>query len=347
MNRAHLVELLSEMGTFLDLLGENPFKVKAHQNAARIIETFDGDLEDAIKTEAIGEVKGIGPALKEKIIQFYKTGKISEHEELKKQIPPGVIEMLNISGLGPKRVRVLYQKLKIQSPQELEKACQEDKLLELDGFGEKIQSKILESLEFLKTQDHQFLFSDAWLEAQTIVAALSGIKAVSKVEIAGSLRRKKEVIKDIDILVATKSPEAVGKKFLELPQVKKVTAEGDTKISVILKAGMACDLRMVSLEEFPFALLYFTGSKEHNVVMRQKAKDRKYKLNEYGLFIEGKTEKKISCATEKDIFNELDLEYIPPELRENNGEFAAAENKKTSTVSGARSNPRSVSLPHH
>jgi DNA polymerase (family X) len=322
MNRSELAELLSEIALYMDLLGENPFKVKAHQNAARIIEGFEGDLEEAVRTGSIGEVKGIGPALKEKITEFHKTGSIKEHTQLKKKIPAGLLELLRIPGLGAKKVKAIYDHLKITSIGELEYACNENRLAHLPGFGEKTQAKILKNIEFLKKNSDTFLFSDAILEAQLMAAPLKSVKGVKRVEIAGSLRRRKEVIRDIDIVVASDAPEAVTKKFLAHPSVESVTATGETKTSVVLKGGMACDLRVVTEKEFPFALFYFTGSKEHNTALRQIAKDKGLKLNEYGLF---RGEKALPCESEEEIYEKLGLSYVEPEMRENTGEIEAAQ----------------------
>lgn len=327
MQKEKLAQLLNDIALYLELQGDNPFKIRAYQNAARIIETFQGDLEKAIKDGTISQVKGIGVALKEKIQEFYDTGKISEHEQLKSKIPSGLLEMLQVPSLGPKKAKRLYEELKVKNIGELEYACKENRLLKLKGFGEKSQEKILNGITFIKKHQNQFLYSDAILEAQILVSQLKGIKAVEKVGLAGSLRRKKEIIKDIDILVASNKPELVTKKFLEFKQVQSVTGSGITKTSVVLKSGIACDLRIVKEEEFAFALLYFTGSKEHNVTMRSLAKDKGYKLNEYGLF-KDENKKSVKCAEEADIFNFFGLNYIEPELRENMGEIEAARNKK-------------------
>ncbi|MCC6277646.1 MAG: DNA polymerase/3'-5' exonuclease PolX [Oligoflexia bacterium] len=318
MNRDLLSQQLNEIADFLDLLGENPFKVRAHQAAARIIDTFSGDLEKAIVTSAIGEVKGIGPALLEKLKEFQSTGAIKEHALLKKKIPEGVVAMLQIPGLGPKKVRALHEKLQLKSIGELEYACKENRLIKLDGFGEKTQAKILKNIEFLKKNQDRFLFSEALLEADLISSTLKKAKGVSEVAVAGSIRRRKEIIKDIDILVASKNPKTATQVFVKHPSVEAVMASGETKSQVKLKNGMICDLRVVSAEEFPFALLYFTGSKEHNTELRTIAKAKGLKLNEYGLF---KGEKLIKCRDEKEIYEQLGLSFIPPELRENSGEF--------------------------
>ena len=323
MDRSQLAQLLSELGLYMDLLGENPFKVRAYQNASRTIEGFEGDLDEAVKSGTISDVKGIGPAIKEKIEEFYKTGEISEHDKLQKKIDPGCLELLKIPGLGPRKVRTLNEELQIKSIGELEYACRENRLLKLDGFGEKTQSKILKNIEFLKKFQNSFLYGDALLEASLLVGFLKRLKDVEAVEVGGSLRRKKEIVHDIDIVVAASGKtDSIMKKFAEHPSVESVTGSGDTKTSVVLKNGMACDLRVVTPAEFPYALLYFTGNKDLNTSMRQIAKDKGLKLNEYGLF---KGEKNLPCKSEEEIFEKLGLKYIEPELRENMGEIEAAK----------------------
>jgi DNA polymerase (family 10) len=222
MLREELSQTLHQIGVLMELLGENPFKVRAHQAAARVIETFEGDLEEAITSGKIGELKGIGPAIKEKILEFYKTKKISEHESLKKKIPQGVLEMLEISGLGPKKVKVIYEKLGLQSVGELELACRRNRLVDLDGFGEKTQSKILESIEFKKKFRDKFLYSDAILEAQVLVNTVKKMKLVTKIEICGSLRRRKEIVSNINILASTPDEQKLKAFFLGLPQIEKI-----------------------------------------------------------------------------------------------------------------------------
>jgi DNA polymerase (family X) len=328
-DRNQLAQLLSEIAVYMDLLGENTFKVRAHENVARIIETFEGDLDEAVASGAIAEVKGIGPSLREKIEEFVKTGRITEHEKLQKKIPSGLLELLKVPGLGAKKVRVIYDELKISSLGELEYACKENRLVKLPGFGEKTQSNILKNIEFLKKYQNSFLYSDAVLEAGLLISFLKSVKGIKKIEVAGSLRRKKEIVKDMDILVATTDPKAMTKKLLAYPGVESVTGSGETKTSVVLKTGMACDLRVVTEKEFPYALVYFTGSKEHNVALRGIAKDKGLLLNEYGLF---KGEKLVPCATEEEIYKKLGLEYVEPELRENFGEIIAAQTNKLPTL---------------
>ncbi len=240
--------------------------------------------------------------------------------------------MLGISGLGPKKIQALNQKLGVESVEKLEAACKAGKVAELDGFGEKTQANILEGIERRRTYASKHLLSDALLAAEPLLEELRGHPDVIRCSAAGSLRRSKEVIGDIDLLASSKKPAEVIEFFVSQPGILKVTAKGPTKASVILDGGIQCDLRVVSDREFPFALAYFTGSKEHNIVMRQRAIQRGLRLNEYGLF-KSKEETRdpkllVPCQTEEDIFANLDLPFIEPELREDHGEFAAAEKRR-------------------
>jgi DNA polymerase (family 10) len=329
MDRDKVAEILIEIGTLLELKGENPFKTRAYANAARTIESLNEPLAKLVAEKRLGEIKGIGEALEQKITELVETGKLKYYDELKASIPPGLIEMLEISGLGPKKIQALNQKLGIDSVEKLEAACKKGKVAELDGFGEKTQANILEGIERRRTYASKHLLSDAWLAAEPLLENLRAHSEVIRCNAAGSLRRFKEIIGDIDLLASSKEPAEVIDFFVSQPGILKVTAKGETKASVILEGGIQCDLRVVSDREFPFALAYFTGSKEHNIVMRQRAIQRGLRLNEYGLF-KSKEETRdpkllVPCRTEEDIFAKLDLPYVEPELREDHGEFAAAE----------------------
>jgi len=329
MDKDQVAEILAEIGTLLELKGENPFKTRAYANAARTIESLNEPLAKLVAEKRLGEIKGIGEALEQKITELVGTGKLKYYDELKDSIPPGLIEMLEISGLGPKKIQALSQKLGIDSIEKLEAACKKGKVAELDGFGEKTQANILEGIERRRTYASKHLLSDAWLAAEPLLENLRGHPDVVRCSAAGSLRRFKEVIGDIDLLASSKEPTGVIEFFVRQPGVIKVTAKGETKASVILKDGIQCDLRVVSDREFPFALAYFTGSKEHNITMRQRAIQRGLRLNEYGLF-KSKEETRdpkllVQCKSEEETFERLDLPYIEPELREDHGEFAAAE----------------------
>ena len=329
MDKDKVAEILVEIGTLLELKGENPFKTRAYVNAARTLEGLNEPLAKVVAEKRLGEIKGIGAALEQKITELVETGKLKYYDELKASIPPGLIVMLEIPGLGPKKIQTLNQELGIDSVEKLEAACKKGQVAELDGFGEKTQTNILEGIERKRTYASKHLLSDALRVAEPLLDNLRSHPEVIRCSAAGSLRRFKEVIGDIDLLASSKKPAAVIDFFVSQPGIIKVTAQGETKASVILEGGIQSDLRVVSDKEFPFALMYFTGSKEHNIVMRQRAIQRGLRLNEYGLF-KSKEETRdpkllVPCRTEEEIFAKLDLPCIEPELREDHGEFAAAE----------------------
>ena len=324
-----MAEVLVEIGVLLELKGENPFKTRAYGNAARTIEGLEEPLAKIVAEKRLGEVKGIGEALEQKITELVETGKLKYYEELKASIPPGLIEMLEIPGLGPKKIQALNKKLGVDSLEKLETACKAGKVAALDGFGEKTQTNILEGMERRRTYASKHLISQALRAAEPLLEQLRDMPDVIRCSTAGSLRRFKEVIGDIDLLASSKKPAAVIDFFVSQPGILKVIAKGETKASVLLAEGIQCDLRVVTDREFPFALAYFTGSKEHNIVMRQRAIQRGLRLNEYGLF-KSKEETRdpallVPCPTEEAIFAELDLPFVPPELREDHGEFKAGE----------------------
>ncbi len=329
MDKDRVAEILLEIGTLLELKGENPFKTRAYKNAARTIENLSEPLTKIVAEKQLGQIKGIGKALEEKITELVETGKLAYYLELKTSIPPGLIEMLEIPGLGPKKIQALNQKLGVDSVEKLEAACRKGQIAQLDGFGEKTQINLLEGIERRRTYASKHLLNDALRVAEPLLESLREHPGVIRCSAAGSLRRFREVIGDIDLLASSKKPAAVIEFFVAQPDVIKVTAQGETKASVILQGGIQCDLRVVSDREFPFALAYFTGSKEHNIVMRQRAIQRGLRLNEYGLF-KSKTETRdpqllVPCRDEAEIFSKLGLPLVPPELREDHGEFAAAE----------------------
>jgi len=329
MDKDQVAEILVEIGTLLELKGENPFKTRAYANGARTLEGLNESLTKLVAEKRLGEIKGIGAALEQKITELVETGKLKYYDELKASIPPGLIEMLEISGLGPKKIQALNKKLGVDSIEKLEAACKTGKVAELDGFGEKTQANILEGIARKRAYASKHRLSDAWLAAEPLLENLRSQPDVIRCSTAGSLRRFKEIIGDIDLLASSKNAAAVIEFFASQPGIVKVLAKGETKASVISEGGIQCDLRVVSDAEFPFALAYFTGSKEHNIVMRQRAIQRGLRLNEYGLF-KSKEETRdakllVPCQTEEDIFAKLDLVFVPPELREDHGEFAAAE----------------------
>ncbi|MEK7250669.1 MAG: DNA polymerase/3'-5' exonuclease PolX [Bacteroidota bacterium] len=333
MDRKTIVAILDEMGTLLELQGANPFKCRAFHNASRALEGVTKDLATLVESGELLEIKGIGKSIAEIITDLVTKDKSKEYDDLKKTVPAGVLEMLRIQGLGPKKVKVLYEKLKIKTLEELEKAAKDHKLAKLEGFGEKTEENIVKGIEALRVRSDKSLYPNAADPAEKILEHLKKQKGVIRAEVAGSLRRRKEVIGDIDILVSAKDSHrpALMDAFVSHQEVQTIVAKGETKSSVVLNAGINCDLRIVDDAEFPFALNYFTGSKEHNIEMRARAKEYGWSLNEYG-FSElgaeekrGKAKKVVNCKDEADIYKALELDYVPPELRENMGEIEAAE----------------------
>jgi len=316
-----IIEILKEIGTLLEIKGENPFKTNAYFNAAKTLSVTE-NLDDIIKTKRLKQIKGIGEALSQKIEEYSETGRIAYYEELKKEIPPSLIELTAIPNLGPKKIKILYDELGITNAGELEYACKENRLVTLSGFGEKTQKKILKGIEFIKMHKGEFLYGDIFGISEVIRDRFKTIVKQEFVEICGSIRRKREVVKNVDILVCGEDRERLSSFFVSMPEIEEVTLKGDTKISCRLITGIEADLRMVSEAEFPFALLYFTGSKEHNIRLRDISKKKGWNLNEYGLF-DG--DNPIYLHSEEEIYRALNLSYIPPELREDMGEIEAAE----------------------
>ncbi|HWD91464.1 MAG TPA: DNA polymerase/3'-5' exonuclease PolX [Verrucomicrobiae bacterium] len=329
MDKDQVAEILVSIGTLLELKGENPFKTRAYFNAARSIETSHEPLAKLIAENRLGEINGVGEALQKKITELVTTGKLVYYEDLKASVPPGLLAMMDIPGVGPKKIKVLHDELGIASVEELEKACQDGRVGKLKGFGEKTALNICEGINRRRSYASKHLLDDALLAAESVLDDLRSHPDVIRSSEAGSLRRRKEIIGDIDLLVSSKEPAGVIDFFTRRPGVLNVIAKGDTKASVLLEGGIQSDLRVVSDAEFPFALMYFTGNKEHNIVMRQRAIQRGLRLNEYGLF-RSKEETRdpkllVKCSTEEEIFQQLGLNYVPPECREDTGEFALAE----------------------
>ena len=329
MDKSQIAEILAEIGTLLELKGEVVFKTRAYANAARTIESLGEPLDKIIAENRLGEIKGIGEALQKKITELAATGKLAYYDELKASIPPGLLEMLQIPGLGPKKVKALHDKLGLQTVAELEAACAAGKVGALDGFGEKTQANIIEGIQRRRAYASRHLVSQALPIAESLLDALRSHPDVIRCGSAGSLRRRREVIGDIDLLASSKKPGNVLEFFTHQPAVLSVIAQGGTKASVLLEGGIQCDLRVVGDAEFPPALMYFTGSKEHNIQMRQRAVARGLRLNEYGLFRSNAETRdpalRVDGRTEEEIFQQLGLHYIPPELREDTGEIALAE----------------------
>jgi len=324
MTKDQAAAALREIGTILELQGENPFKCRAYLSAARTLETAPADLGELVRTNRLGELPGIGEALREKITTLVTTGKLPYLEQLRASIPSGLLALLDLPGLGPKKLRALREKLKIESLEALKKACEDGRLASLDGFGEKTATNLLESIARRATYSKLHRLGDALPAAQILLDHLKKCPAVQKAEIGGSLRRGKEIVKDLDLIAASTQPKVVMQAFVAAPNVEKVIAHGETKSSVLLAGGIPCDLRVIPPEAWATALAHFTGSKEHNIALRQRAIDRGLHLSEWGLFKE-KSKTPLKLKEEKDLHKALGLSFIPPELREDSGEIAAAE----------------------
>lgn len=324
MSQKSIPRILEDIAMLLEIKGENPFKTRAYYNAAKTLSGIT-NLEELVKEKRLREIKGIGEALSEKIEEYSNAGSMAYYEELTREIPESLLDLMQIPNLGPKKIKVLYDELGITNVGELEYACRENRLVHLAGFGEKTQEKVLKGIEFFKHHQGEFLFGDIFPEAEGIKKRLSTIVPSEWVGICGSIRRRKEVVRDMDFLVAGENHEKATSFFVSMPEVEEVLVAGDTKTSVRMKSGIEADLRVVSRDEFPYALMYFTGSKEHNVRLRGLAKKKGWKLNEYGLF-EG--DKLVSCRNEEEIYKALGLPFIAPELREDSGEIEAGEHSE-------------------
>ncbi len=326
MTREKLAEVLEEIALLLELKGENPFKVRAYRQGAEAVGNFDGDIVGlAVKNELTG-IRGIGDALRDKLHELASTGKLGFHEKLRAEFPAGIFELFDLQGLGPKKVKALHDTLGIASIADLRAACEAGTVAGLAGFGAKTQVKILEAIALRETFEDTFLLGGVMPMVEGMLELLRMHSEVSRASVAGSYRRAKETVHDLDFLVATREPALVCEDFTTLPQVASVIACGETKASVRLKNGIQCDLRAVSNAQFPFALQYFTGSKEHNVAVRSLALKQGLSLNEYGITpsAEGTPPPKIEVNEEGDIYRAVGLDFIPPELRENRGEIGAA-----------------------
>ena len=330
MDKNDIIGVLDLIGTMLEIKGENPFKVRAYFSGSRTLQTLEEDLGTVIEEGRLGDIPGIGKALTEKIETLFTTGELEFLDKLKASVPDGLLELLEVPGLGGKKINALHQKLGIDSIESLTQACNDGRVAELKGFGTKTQDKILSGIENREAYAARHLWWDARRVADRILPCLQGLPEVDRVEAAGSLRRGMETVGDLDFLVASSKPEPIMEWFTQMEGIVEVTAHGDTKSSVRFEGGMQADLRVVPSEQFYFALHHFTGSKDHNVRMRQKALSMGLSLSEWGLRPEEEKDSSRSKGTveahsEEDIFKTLGLAYIPPALREGMGEVEAAE----------------------
>ncbi len=322
MKNQEIAKILYEIADLLEIEGVE-FKPRAYRKAAQNIESLSVDIEELYKKGQLEKIPGVGKSIAEKIKEYLETGKVKKLEELREKIPVDIESLSAVEGLGPKMIKVLYEKLGVKNLDDLERVAKQRRIRRLKGFGEKIEKKILEGIEIARQRQHRFLLGFVLPEAKAIMEELKPY--VEKISLAGSIRRRKETIGDVDILAVSSQPEKVMDIFTSMKRVEKVLAKGITKSSVRLHGGIQVDLRIVGKESFGSALQYFTGSKEHNIEVRKIAIKLGYKLNEYGLF---KGFERIAGKDEEEVYKALGMQWIPPELRENRGEVEAALNKR-------------------
>jgi len=333
MDKTTIADVLEKIATLLELKGENPFKIRAYTNAARSLETYGGNISDLRDEETLDKIPGIGKAIAAKIKELMETGSLRYFEDLRSEFPAEILELFSLPGLGAKKIKALNEQLGVSSIAQLQAACESGRVAELPGFGKTTQEKLCRAIAERAKHTGSFQLGAIAAEAETLQDDLRAHPDALHVCIAGSYRRKKEIVRDLDFIVATSAPAEITAIFVKHPLVESVIAQGPTKSNVRLRSGIQCDLRVVSGTEYPFALNYFTGSKEHNIVLRSRALQRGWTLNEYriapappeaALNSKKVTAKIPAVREETELYRALDLDYIPPELRENCGEFEAA-----------------------
>lgn len=325
MKNAEICGIFREIANILEIKGDNPFRVRAYERAARNIESLAGNIEDYVYESRLSEISGIGHDLAEKITEFVKTGKIKSYRELKKTIPKGLLGLLDIPQIGPKTAKLLYEKLKIKNLSDLQKAIELKKLQGIPGIKEKTIENIKRGIEIAKKGRQHMPLGFAIAAADEFIGLLKEIPSAESISVAGSLRRQKETVRDIDILAVSNRPQEIMDAFVQAPSVKEILAQGNTKSSVRTSDGLQVDCRVVERKSYGAALVYFTGSKNFNIKLRAMAQKKGFKINEYGVF---KQDKFIAGKTEEEVFKLLGLSFIEPELREDNGEIELAENNK-------------------
>lgn len=324
IEKQQVAALLDQMAQLMELDGSNPFEVRAYQNASRAISGLEGDIAELVARGELNGVPGLGKTIIGRITELVTTGHLRQYDDLMARIPEGLRQMLRIPGLGPKRIRQINQALQITTLDELRQAAEENRIASLPGFGAKSQENILKGLVFVTEHQNRFRIDIAESFVEEIANALRALPETVRLSVAGSIRRRKEIVKDADVVASVARDEdraALMRTLVEHPEVASVTGSGDTKTSVVLRAGIALDLRVVLDDEYPYALHHFTGSKEHNVALRTRMHPRGVKINEYGLF---RGEERIPCADEADIYAAIGMQYVEPELREDRGEIEAA-----------------------
>lgn len=325
MEKNDIAGVLDEIAMFMELTGENQFKIRAYSAGARILENLTEDLGELIDSGKLADIPGLGEALVDKITTLRRDGILPFHRKLRASIPAGLLEVMQIPGLGPKKVRALWTQLAVEDLAKLKEVCESGAVAELKGFGAKTQEKILEGIKNRIAYGKRHRWYEAAAIAEPILAGLRALPQVALAEAAGSLRRARETVGDLDFLVASSAPKPIMDWFVAYPGVKEVTAHGETKSSVRFENGLQADLRVVPAEQFYFALHHFTGSKEHNVAMRHRALGRGLSMSEWGFKSVDDQAVAPGATNEEEVFRALGLPWIPPELREGNGEIDAAE----------------------
>ena len=330
MQNPDIARLFDEVADLLEIKSDNPFRIRAYRNAARVVRDYPRPLADEVRRGAdLTEIAGIGSDLAEKIHTIVTTGELPLHRELAAKLPAGLLDLLRIPGLGPKRVKLLYSKLKVKSAADLATALDAGKVKKLAGFGPKMEQNIRAGLGQALHVEHRLLLPDAEAHAHALLEYLRVDGGISHLEVAGSYRRRRETIGDLDVLITATRHERIIERFVAYPEVAKVVSRGETRVTVQLRGGLQVDLRVVEPAAYGAALLYFTGSKAHNVELRQIAQDKKYKLNEYGLY---RGTRRVAGKTEQEVYARLGLDWIPPELREARGEIALARAHRLPTL---------------
>ncbi len=333
MKNAEIAELLEKMGTLLEIKGENVFKIKAYYKAADNIRSLSEDIVHIKEQKRLREIPGVGEAIAEKITEYLDRGKVTAYEELTKEVPESLLEIVQIPSVGPKKAKLFFDQLKITNRDELHQAIKQGKLLGVEGIKEKTIENILRGLEIVQAGQERMNLGDATRIAEEFINALKKLPQIKEISIAGSLRRGQETVRDIDILVVASEPSNVMEAFIHLPQVRSVNAHGETKSSIMTHQNVQVDLRVMEPKTYGAALLYFTGSKNFNIKLRQIAIKKKMKVSEYGIFsLQGEQEKFLAGKTEDEYFKALGLAFVPPELREDIGEAEFFETKKIPTL---------------
>jgi len=321
-----IAAVFDEIADFLEIEGENPFRIRAYRNAARTVRALGAELKEMVAENAdLTELPGIGKELAAKIREILETGTAKTLIKLQARIPKTVLEILRLPNLGPKRVRVLYHDLKIKTLKQLARAARKGQIRALDGFGEKTEKAILEAIEAQAQKEKRFKIAEVEPYVDSLIEYLQKVPGVNEVVAAGSYRRSRETVGDVDILVTARKGSPVMDRFVEYDEVKKVLSRGETRSSIVLHCGLQVDVRRVEPASFGAALQYFTGSKSHNIAVRRLGQQRGLKINEYGVF---RFEKRVAGKTEASVYRAVDLPLIPPELREDRGEIEAARERR-------------------